>query len=135
MADKYDFQGIMRICDEYLAGSPQVIFSTETDAQESVFAWLLFAQRYALARTRDRCLKFIQLNTKSIDFETEEVARYMSDLGMEITLLLLRAIVQRLNDVEADCVSIQKAVEQEGMELHYIPVLKQHVVNRPRTDA
>eukprot|EP01026_Neomeris_dumetosa_P000115 TRINITY_DN1002_c0_g1_i9.p2 TRINITY_DN1002_c0_g1~~TRINITY_DN1002_c0_g1_i9.p2 ORF type:complete len:245 (+),score=42.41 TRINITY_DN1002_c0_g1_i9:31-735(+) len=132
MADKYYFEAIMLVCDEYLAASPNVHFSTSPESYDWVFAWLVFADRYSLVRTRDRCLKFIQLNTPSIDFEADEVMQCLKGLGMEVTLTLLQFIVSRLKDVDAECKGVQDACSREGMELHYIPVLRQHVLNRKR---
>eukprot|EP01024_Parvocaulis_polyphysoides_P056622 TRINITY_DN59929_c0_g1_i1.p3 TRINITY_DN59929_c0_g1~~TRINITY_DN59929_c0_g1_i1.p3 ORF type:complete len:239 (-),score=33.92 TRINITY_DN59929_c0_g1_i1:77-793(-) len=134
MADKYNFQSILHICDEYLAGSPSIEYTTEEAAYDWVFAWIVFAQRYSLQRTQDRCLKFIKLNTQFIDFEKEEVLKCLKDLGMDVMLVLFRYIVTRLNEVEKECTEVKAAVEKEGMELHYIPILKQHVVNRTRNE-
>eukprot|EP01024_Parvocaulis_polyphysoides_P023972 TRINITY_DN22049_c0_g1_i2.p1 TRINITY_DN22049_c0_g1~~TRINITY_DN22049_c0_g1_i2.p1 ORF type:complete len:234 (-),score=28.06 TRINITY_DN22049_c0_g1_i2:21-722(-) len=118
MADKYDFQAVIRICDEYLAASPNVILSTDEQVTDWVFAWLVFSERYSLKRTKDRCLKFIQMNTKQIDFEAEEVMKCLASLGMEVTLMLLQFIVTRLNDVDTECSGVKNACKREGLELH-----------------
>eukprot|EP01025_Chloroclados_australasicus_P035071 TRINITY_DN3580_c2_g1_i2.p4 TRINITY_DN3580_c2_g1~~TRINITY_DN3580_c2_g1_i2.p4 ORF type:complete len:237 (-),score=17.53 TRINITY_DN3580_c2_g1_i2:2678-3388(-) len=134
IADKYNFQQIMLLCDEYLAASPNIAFSTEQCAHDWVFAWLLFAERYVLKRTKERCLKFIQLNTRHIDFQSEEVTACLQHLGFEDTLLLIQLFVKRLNEVDAEYNGVKNACTKEGLELHYIPVLKQHVINKKRVD-
>eukprot|EP01023_Acetabularia_acetabulum_P000486 TRINITY_DN10188_c1_g1_i7.p3 TRINITY_DN10188_c1_g1~~TRINITY_DN10188_c1_g1_i7.p3 ORF type:complete len:239 (+),score=32.78 TRINITY_DN10188_c1_g1_i7:166-882(+) len=134
MADKYNFPAVLRICDEFLSASPSIEYSTDESAYDWVFSWIVFAERYSLQRTRDRCLKFIKLNTQFIDFEQEEVTKCLKDLGMDVMLVLFRYVVARLNEVDRECTEVKSAVQKEGMELHYIPILQQHVIHRTRIE-